>query len=142
MNSEIGRIEHLKLIQAVIDRMGRNSFAVKSFSVGVTSALAGLATAIGEWTTVTGGVVVLPLWLLDSHFLHQERRFRSVYDAVRLGKAATPGSEEYFRMHGAHVESRILGHLKAVASFGHVLFYGTLLSAILTVAVTVALSPD
>ena len=39
------KVEHLKLIQGVIDRMARNSFHLKGWSVALVSALFALAAA-------------------------------------------------------------------------------------------------
>lgn len=80
-------IEHLKMIQAVIDRMGRNSFQLKGWS-------AALATGWLVFVARSSDVSVDPWWLaiipfallfaLDGYFLWQERLFRGLYDEVRI----------------------------------------------------------
>ncbi len=80
-------VEHLKMIQGVIERMGRNSFQLKAWS-------AALATGWLVFVTRAEGKSVEPWWLalipfallfaLDGYFLWQERLFRGLYDEVRI----------------------------------------------------------
>lgn len=80
--------EHLEMIQAVITRMGSNSFAVKTWSVGLVAALLTFAAEKdGNPRRVLVALVpVVIFWYLDGFYLRQERLFRRLYDAVRLGE--------------------------------------------------------
>jgi hypothetical protein len=82
--------EHLEMIQAVITRMGSNSFAVKTWSVGLVAALLAFAADRGAtpWRILVALVPVVTFWYLDAYYLRQERLFRRLYDAVRLGEAS------------------------------------------------------
>ena len=127
MEQETARVEHLKLIQAIIGRMARNSFAIKSFAVAVSTALIAFTATTGEWSAITGYIVVLPLWALDGYFLMHERRFRRLYDETRLGEPSIPGSETYFTMN-----SRGEGHWwvelpSAAVAWSQVIFYTAVL---------------
>ena len=42
MDPQTARIEHLKLIQAVISRLARNSFAIKSLAVAASAGIISL----------------------------------------------------------------------------------------------------
>lgn len=78
------KIEHLKLIQAVITRMGTNSFLLKGWSVTLVAALFALAAKDTKPALVL--VAYLPgvvFWALDGYFLWQETLFRRLYDKVR-----------------------------------------------------------
>jgi hypothetical protein len=71
---------HLEMIQGVITRMANNSFLLKGWSITLISALLAL-------TTIKPVIALLPafmFWLLDGYFLHQERLYRKLYDAVRI----------------------------------------------------------
>ena len=70
MDPQTARIEHLKLIQAVIARLARNSFAIKSLAVAASAALIAFTASTetplasvggaafclyGDWTPATSG---------------------------------------------------------------------------------------
>jgi hypothetical protein len=78
------KIKHLEMIQAVIVRMGNNSFLLKGWSVTLISALFAIALQDGVKSFVV--LAFLPafiFWALDGFYLWQERLFRSLYDHVR-----------------------------------------------------------
>ena len=127
MNLETARVEHLKLIQAVVDRQGRNSFAVKSASAAAAAVLAAFVASTGSLVAALAGLAVLPLWVLDARFLAQERGFRRLYDSVRIGPPAEPGSDDYFDM---TVPPAGAGIAKAAASPSVSLFHVSLLALV------------
>ena len=98
VSAEAARIEHLKLIQAVIARLGRNSFAIKSTAAAVSAVLVAFTASVGSPLAALGGFAILSLWLLDGYFLWQERAFRRLYDSVRTESPAEPGTGDYFTM--------------------------------------------
>ena len=76
--------KHLEMIQAVISRMGQNSFAVKGWSITLVTAILVLAKEVSSWPVFP--IALLPcitFWGLDAYYLRQERLFRALYDAVR-----------------------------------------------------------
>ena len=78
------RIEHLKMIQAVITRMAQNSFLIKGWTVTLVAALFALAANDSNPALVVIALVpTVGFWLLDAFFLRQERLFRALYDSVR-----------------------------------------------------------
>ena len=85
LGSEAGRIEHLKLIQAVVDRLGRNSFTIKSTAAAASAALVAVTASVSSPLTAFGGLAILSLWLLDARFLRQERSFRRLYNSCKEG---------------------------------------------------------
>lgn len=90
LSADPDRIEHLKMIQAVISRMAQNSFLIKGWTVTLIAALFALAAADSNPAMVVIALVpAVGFWLLDAYFLRQERLFRSLYDAVRSGSGPT-----------------------------------------------------
>ncbi len=99
MNGTEKVIKHLEMIQAVIKRLGLNSFLVKggSLVIVITSQvlLVNLVftdsqnpgAAVDESIFFAAAAVVIFLilgfWILDGFFLRQNRLFRHHYDAVR-----------------------------------------------------------
>jgi hypothetical protein len=75
--------EHLKLIEAVVGRMGGNSFLLKGWTVTLVAGLGALASADGDrsFAWIAGGVVVL-FGLLDAFYLAIERSYRELYQKV------------------------------------------------------------
>ncbi len=76
--------KHLEFIQGVINRMGKNSFLIKGWTVTLVSALFALAANDANHSFVV--VAYFPsiiFWLLDGYYLYQERLFRKLYDAAR-----------------------------------------------------------
>lgn len=75
--------EHLKLIEAVVGRMGINSFLLKGWTVTLVAGLGALASTDGDrsfaWIAV--GVVVL-FAVLDAFYLAIERSYRELYRKV------------------------------------------------------------
>ena len=127
MNPETARVEHLKLIQAVVDRQGRNSFAVKSAAAAASAVLVAFVAGSGSPAAALAGLAGLPLWVLDARFLAQERAFRRLYDSVRIGPPAESGSDGYFDM---TVPPAAAGIAKAAASLSVCLFHVSLLALI------------
>lgn len=87
MNGTEKVVEHLKMTQAVIDRLGRNSFWVKTLSAALIVAAMVLVAIQGQKYPV---VFLMPLTLvagfgiLDGYFLWHERLFREVYNEIRV----------------------------------------------------------
>ena len=84
--------KHLDFIQAVISRMAANSFALKGWTVGATSAL--LAFAAGTDNRWVALIALLPscvFWALDGYYLAMERRYRALYDAVVASRPSGGG---------------------------------------------------
>jgi hypothetical protein len=80
-------IEHLKLIQGTIDRLGRNSFQLKAWTVILVSAIFALSENQAEPRYLWIGMLpVITFWGLDSYYLWQEKLFRALYDGVREDK--------------------------------------------------------
>jgi hypothetical protein len=78
-----GKRQHLEFIQNVITRMNSNSFQIKELTVLIVTAA--LAIYAAERISLMLLIPVLPtivLWLLDSYYLQQERKFRGIYDDV------------------------------------------------------------
>ncbi len=129
MNREAARVEHLKLIQGVVDRLSRNSFAVKSVATAATAALVAFTAGTGSPVAALAGVTVLPLWVLDALFLDRERGFRRLYDSVRQGAPVEHGHRAYFTMEvpsAEHCHSLV----RAVSSASLSLFYVSLLALV------------
>ena len=79
------KLKHLEFIHNTINRMSTNSFIVKGWTITLISALFILAQKDSNTTYAILTYFAVPIfWYLNAFFLLQERRYRSLYDDVRL----------------------------------------------------------
>ena len=86
MNGTEKVVKHLEMTQAVINRLGRNSFLLKSWSMTILVAAMVLISRENLQNPYNIFVLLIPIlgfWILDGYFLWQERVFRQVYDDIR-----------------------------------------------------------
>ena len=72
--------KHLEFIQKVIDRMAKNSFFLRGWTITLVVAL--FAFSVKDTNLIVYFPVII-FWILDGYFLSQERLFRALYDHVR-----------------------------------------------------------
>ncbi len=78
------KLKHLEFVQAVINRMARNSFMLKGWTVILVAAIIAFVARGGDAEYIIAVYfVVVAFWVLDGFFLSQERLFRGLYDHVR-----------------------------------------------------------
>ena len=81
------RLKHLEFIQNVITRMNTNSFLIRGWMITLVSALFALAAKDADSQFVLVTYIAIPaFWILDGFYLSQERRYRALYDHVRLAE--------------------------------------------------------
>jgi hypothetical protein len=91
-------IKHLEMIQKAIDRMGSNSFQMKSWMLVVATALLGSYANTGNKNFVL--LAIFPtviFWFLDAYYLQQERKFRGIYNDV-IGNSKESKTVQPFTM--------------------------------------------
>ncbi len=83
MSVNTAQIEHLKLIQGVINRMAQVSFILKGWAVTLVIAILGFATSSSDaWIALLAIFPSLVFWGLDTYYLRQERLFRELYSKI------------------------------------------------------------
>lgn len=81
---EANRIKHLEMIQAVIGRLGNDSFLVKGWAVTVAGVFWGFAVNGSDSALAYASLLpTVAFWGLDTYFLRSERLFRVLYERVR-----------------------------------------------------------
>jgi len=122
--------EHLGLIQAVVSRLAGNSFVLKGWSVVLVSAFFALAAKDTKPAfALLAFFPALALWLLDGYFLWQERRFRGLYDKVRLLDEAAVD----FSMNTGSLDPAPPGRLSTTFSSTLLIFHGAIVLSIAVV---------
>lgn len=77
--------KHLEFIQGAVNRMASNLFLLKGWTITLIAALFALSAKDSNRAFVLVAYFpALVFWILDGYFLSQERRFRALYDKVRL----------------------------------------------------------
>ena len=77
------KIQHLQMIQGVINRMASNSFMLKGWAVTLVAGVFALASkeTDGRYFLIAF-IPILVFWGLDSYYLLQERLYRYLYKEV------------------------------------------------------------
>ncbi len=88
MNNEYDKTKHLEMIQGIINRLSGKSTSVKSWCITLISALLIFSERSKEFRIYFILIVALPLisfCFLDTFYLIMERRYRELYEEVRMG---------------------------------------------------------
>lgn len=83
MKDQPNKIAHLNMIQEIITRMGKNSFYLKQWAVGIMIAIYAFAGENAHKAVIVTTIPLVVFWMLDSYYLMTERKFRCLYDEVR-----------------------------------------------------------
>lgn len=79
------KFKHLDFIHNTINRMSNNSFLIKGWTISIVSVLFIFSDdkMNGEFLGIAILAVVI-FWYLNGFFLQQERKYRALYDKVRI----------------------------------------------------------
>ncbi|TNF69407.1 MAG: hypothetical protein EP298_03565 [Gammaproteobacteria bacterium] len=78
--------KHLEFVQEIITRMNRCSFQLKQWMVTLVAAILGLSISVAKSELVLVSLFpILIFWLLDGYYLHQERKYRKLYQMIIQG---------------------------------------------------------
>lgn len=79
------KFKHLDYIQENIKRMSNNSFIIKGWTISIISILFIFSNKeMNKSYLLITLLAVLVFWYLNGFFLQQERKFRALYDKVRI----------------------------------------------------------
>ena len=129
-------MKHLEFIQAVINRMARNSFQLKAWSLTLAAAL--LALAANNTDHALAVIAIVPgvtFWGLDAYYLRLEKLYRALYDDVRETSSVVPR----FSMDTSPYESEVKSWPKMLYSTSISLFHGVLILVIVAAIVVLAI---
>lgn len=76
-------IEHLRMIQNIISRMGNNSFLLKGWAATLMVAIYGFVSGTNIKMIIVTIIPIIGFWILDAYFLLLERKYRLLYDNIR-----------------------------------------------------------
>ncbi len=118
-------VEHLKLVQGVVARMAGNSAQMKTWAVSLVTAsfvFSGLSDE-PHWLIGLGGCIpVIAFWTMDAKYLHLEKCYIKLYEAIVDGASVKSFGLDY-RLYAATT-----GSAWSIAwSWSVFRFYGALL---------------
>lgn len=117
------KIKHLEFIQLVITRMNVNSFLLRGWSVTLVAALFAFAAKDTNIEYIIITYISTPLfWILDGYYLSQERKYRDLYNKIRL----TNEENIDFDMNATVTNNNKNSWLSSIFSLTNLIFYGTL----------------
>lgn len=121
-------IAHLGFIQAVITRMGTNSFLLKGWSITLVAAIFALSAKDADHRFVMLAYFpVIVFWGLDGFFLHQEKLFRKLYEEVANANIAS----DLFTMNTEPVRGMVSSLPVAIFSKTLFVFHGSIVAVVL-----------
>ena len=124
-SSSPNTIAHLQMAQDVITRMAGNSTHMKTWAVSLVTAafvFSGLSDH-PHWLIGVGGYVpILIFWMMDARYLHLERCYVQLYNAVAAGECEKP-----FDLNYRPYEATVASVWSVARSWSVISFYGALL---------------
>lgn len=81
--TEEKKIKHIEMIETIIERMAKNSFQLKGWSMTLI-AFVGAISAHGsdKRFILLAFIPIIGFWILDSFYLQQERKYKLLYKNV------------------------------------------------------------
>lgn len=77
------KVKHLEMIEAIIERMAKNSFQLKGWAMTLVAAIIALSTKDADQRFILFALIpVLGFWVLDSFYLQQERKYKELYTQI------------------------------------------------------------
>lgn len=120
--------KHLEMIEAVIERMGQNSFALKGWMMTLIVAICAFSAAGTERKFALVAIApIVAFWFLDAFYLQKERKYRELYKRVVNHKA------DLFDMDISKITGRKTCFLKCLFSVTEWIFYVVCIVAIVAV---------
>ena len=88
MDTDDYRIENLRMIQAVIERMSNHDFVVRGWTISLVTGLAAIAFAQATARVLMVGILpILGFWILGAYYLSIERAFKALFNDVSKGES-------------------------------------------------------
>ena len=134
-NEESSYVDYFKIIQNSIDRLARNSFLIKAWTITLIGGISILTFSfINILIFSVLAVIIFFFWILDSYYLRIERLYRALYNES-VEKFNNPSLRKEIMLFDMKIErfyensSKLL---KVMFSHTEILFYLSLIIGLLT----------
>jgi hypothetical protein len=115
-------IKEIEIIQEIINRMARNSFLIKGWTI--TLVVVTLLLKGNKYHTFIAFIPILVFWFLDAYFLRLERLYRRLYNWVKDNRLKT--KDFLFDLNYKRFEKEEQSILRIMFSITLGLFYGSI----------------
>ena len=136
IDNQQGVLEHLKMVQGIITRMAGYSMQMKTWAISLVTAVfvfSGLSDG-PHWLIGLGGCIpVIAFWSMDAKYLHLERCYIKLYEAVMTG-----ASEVAFDLNYRPFIATVDSVWRVAWSWSVCRFYGLLLTMMIALLATLA----
>lgn len=120
------KVAHLQMIQGIITRMGQNSFQIKGWAIGIMIAIFSFAGEQSNTRCILFTIVpLIIMWFLDSYYLQLERKFRLLYDDVRISEGSRDYDMNFNDIKIKVCDSYKISYFKILMSATEIVFYLT-----------------
>ncbi len=120
------KVAHLQMIQGIITRMGQNSFQIKGWAIGIMIAIFSFAGEQSNTRCILFTIVpLIIMWFLDSYYLQLERKFRLLYDDVRVSEESRDYDMNFNDIKIKVRDSYKISYFKILISATEIVFYLT-----------------
>lgn len=133
------KIKHLEMIESVIERMARNSFQLKGWTMTLVSAIIALFAKDADHRFIIFATLpVIGFWLLDSFYLQQERKFRLLYkNIVAKDENDIDFSMDISMANGTVEEMKRLCFCRCLFSASEIWFYWIIAVAVIVLIIVI-----
>lgn len=127
------KIKHLEMIEAVVERMGKNSFQLKGWAVTLIVLVGGLASRDqSKKFFLLGFLPLFAFWFLDSYYLLIERRYTALYRIVaRKDEACVDFNMNAVDAIRGDDQEEFPRYRECLASLTELAFYGLLIASVI-----------
>ncbi len=122
------KIKHLEMIQSIIEKMSRNSFQLKGWTMTLIVATVTLSSKDSDRRYILFSIVpAIGFWVLNAYYLMIERKYTELYDQVRQRS----NDEIDFSMKTDHISENRTKYLKCLFARSNSLFYLTIILSLI-----------
>lgn len=131
------KIEHLKMIENIIERMAKNSFQLKGWAMTLVTLVGALsANDADKRFIILAFIPIIVFWLLDSFYLQQERRYKALYrETTEMNEKDINFNLNTRLVKYTNDEAKRICFCRCMFSFCEVLFYGALTGTLLVLII-------
>ena len=77
------KVKHLEMIERIIERMAKNSFQIKGWTMTLVTIVGAFGTKEADKRFfLLAALPILGFWVLDAFYLQLERKYRALYRSV------------------------------------------------------------
>lgn len=141
--------KELDMIQSIINRMARNSFLIKGWTITLIVVTMLIKAAPDRfWGILLATIPLFMFWILDGFFLNQEKLYRNLQNWIMQNRLySVPPQKDnkirrWFNMNASTFTDKTTGWLRVTFSKTLALFYGGILSLVVVYTLVKVYCPN